>query len=200
MRRPLPTLMLLALLAPACCQLTNLSLTPAHTRELATLSLVKINSIQEKGLSTCGGFVVDSSRGEVMTAAHCVGEPTLVDGELALVKSKNEHLAILIVGHPIDKPQVVFSPKTAKVGDVLVSVGYGYGEYSSVTRAVSLLKEDHVYLDGGLIQGMSGGPVVNLNNEVVTINQADTSDYMGVGCPASEMVELIRTTHEAGQK
>lgn len=150
--------------------------------------------------STCTGFVVDAPRGRVLTAAHCVDEtvPMFVDGVLSQVLKVDMELGMLSIS-PMTKPPLDLGG-LPKVGEPVTSYGYGYSwETPQVvqrhvanydTQGVTGFKGG-VVLDGAIIPGMSGGPVVDKTGRVVGVNQAGT-DRLSVASNADVMRSFMK--------
>lgn len=94
-----------------------------------------------------------------------------------------------------------------KVGDFVMAVGYPFGFKQTVTSGIisalnsSLPVEDRKYehliqTDAAINQGNSGGPLVNLNAQVIGLNTAIASPTgvfagMGFAVPASEIKKVL---------
>ncbi len=97
----------------------------------------------------------------------------------------------------LEIPDTGFKPlKIAKgvvQGEYVASLGYANGQtlmaYGRHIAGTSI--EGYLVLDGPITRGMSGGPVVNEQGEVVGINQA-TSPDRGYICPASELRTFLK--------
>ena len=150
------------------------------------------------------GFVFDATNGYILTNNHVVAE-----GESWVVKlsDKREVEAKLIGTDPQTDVAVLKIPAgtltaaplgdsdALEVGDWVLAVGNPFGMLEqTVTAGIISAKgrrgfgitnyEDFLQTDAAINMGNSGGPLVNLNGEVVGINTAIFSrsgGYQGVG-------------------
>lgn len=115
-------------------------------------------------------------------SAKVIGQDPNTD--LAVIKIEGENLAHLKLGNSDD----------LKVGEWVVAIGTPLGLQASLTAGVVSAKgrnnlrladfEDFIQTDAAINQGNSGGPLLNLEGEVVGINTAiasNTGGYMGIG-------------------
>lgn len=145
-----------------------------HVRE----SIVRI----ETGIGTCTGFVVGLTR--IVTAEHCVNDtPITVSGQTssmrwvspARVIKVDEDFALLDI-HPMDLKPLMLA-KDVKQGDEIFTFGFARGSRLIVySRLVADRNDGMLVLDGPITPGMSGGPVINAQGEVVGLNQSTLSD------------------------
>lgn len=192
MKRLFTTLLLLSsmfLLAPAPLQSsTNIPLIDQVER-----SIVKVETGDLDGQhGICTGFVVSASKGEVLTALHCVpeDEPLYVDGVPSTVVKRSETLA-LIEGPKMTKPPLSVKKGEAKVGEEIWSFGYAWGQLTVFHRWVAHFKDSDLATDGPLAPGMSGGPMTDLKGEVIGINQA-ANDVVGIACGSNEIRAFLK--------
>jgi S1-C subfamily serine protease len=181
---------------------------PAAAQEWSTVikriekALVYVEPID--GTGGCSGFVVNKTEKYVMTAAHCDGDGAgvvLLDrvrGEV-ISKDTKKDLMIFYVKHlDPSKEELKLAAKNPVIGDEVMSAGFGYALERPFFRK-AMVSDDAVMIpesgiggpfigvDAGFIGGQSGGPVVNINGEVVSIVQR-ASDKLGIGVGA----EIIR--------
>lgn len=157
-------------------------------RSIVRISRVMTEDGKQK-TATCTGFVTSASRGEVLTARHCVGddphEELYVDGQESEVIRVNDMFALVRI-EPMTKPPIEWGI-LPQVGDQVITYGYGYGFMLVLKRNVARIDGGQdIVTDGPLVPGMSGGPVVDRNGRVVGINQA-SSEVIGVICGVNEM-------------
>lgn len=146
---------------------------------------------------SCTGFVIDTQKKYVLTAAHCDGEKVLADGTPTYKVFKDERKDLMIVrASNLDYPAVAIAEKGPDRGDEVASMGYGAGlddamfriaHVSNVRMDIEGLSGPFTMIDAGFIGGQSGGPVVNDLGQVVMIVQRG-SDSLGIGVGA----EVIR--------
>jgi len=158
-------------------------------------SIVTIDSLSSEGDSVGTGIIV-SSDGEILTNNHVVEGSTSVRVRLngatnpiiakVLATDAGNDLALIKLVNTKGLTAATFAdPNSIAVGDQVVAVGYalaldgGPSVTSGIISALNrTLTDDNGALDG-LIQtdaaissGNSGGPLINLNGQVVGINTA----------------------------
>lgn len=170
----------------------------------ARLSLVKVSYEVEQegqiGMRYCAGFVINAARGWAVTGGvnHCVpaGEDAVVyidESYESHVIEANEQFAIVRIA-PMSKPPVELRKGLPELGEQIVSVGYGMGQFSALVRRVGMVKDLDILIDGELIHGMSGGPALDEQGRVVGMNQA-TLPHEGAGvlCGSDEIRAFMKT-------
>lgn len=181
MKRLLITLLLVVLFFPPVGSARSVV---DHTVQ----SIVRVESLTNAGAtSTCTGFMVAPRR--ALTAVHCVplDASLTVDGEVSVVIKGDESFALLLAG---DKPVLKLGTKL-RVQEAVTSFGYAWGRgIIALSRRVSAIDEGDFAVDGPLAPGMSGGPTVNRNGDVVGLNQA-SNEIIGIACGAGEMREFL---------
>ncbi len=160
--------------------------------------------MQQRPIHTVGsGFIVDKS-GLVVTNAHVIDGATRITVKL---ESGEEHiakvigsddetdLAVLKIDVPRELPFLKFGDSDkAEVGDWVLAIGSPFGLTRTVTAGIiSQTKRETPYAsafkrfiqtDAAINRGNSGGPLVNMDGEVVGVNSqiaTSTGDYNGVG-------------------
>lgn len=138
----------------------------------------------------CTGFMVRVNA--ALTARHCVvdGDTNFVDGEEGWVRKVSDSLALVEIEN-YGKPALEIAPKDPPAGTPTLAFGYGYGRMQVFHRGISANVDGDLTLDGPLVPGMSGGPVVDLGGKVVGINQA-SNPQMGVVCGPEEMAKFLK--------
>ena len=68
----------------------------------------------------------------------------------------------------------------------------GYGQPFNLVRHIAGLRDFDLALDGPLIHGMSGGPIVERGGKVVGIGQS-SDQQTGFGCGAEEIREFLKS-------
>lgn len=150
------------------------------------------------------GFVIDGKEGLIVTNNHVIedaDEITVVfrDGselkvDKVLGRDKKTDLALLKVTP--DKPlkEVKFgSSEKIRVGDWVMAVGNPFGLGGSVSVGIisakqrdiqSGLYDDYLQTDAAINKGNSGGPLFNMDGEVIGVNTAiisPTGGSIGIG-------------------
>ena len=160
--------------------------------------------MQQRPVRTVGsGFIVDKT-GYVVTNAHVVDGANRItvkldSGEEHLAKvigtDDETDLAVLKIDVPRDLPFLKFGDSDkAEVGDWVLAIGSPFGLTRTVTAGIiSQTKREtphasafkrFIQTDAAINRGNSGGPLVNMDGEVVGINSqiaTSTGDYNGVG-------------------
>ena len=156
------------------------------------------------------GFIVDKT-GYIVTNLHVVDEAARITVKLdsgeeytAKVVGTDEEtdLAVLKIDAGHDLPFVKFGDSDkAEVGDWVLAIGSPFGLTKTVTAGIisqtlretpgSTAFQKFIQTDAAINRGNSGGPLVNLDGDVIGINSqiaTSTGDYNGVGfaLPARE--------------
>ena len=157
-------------------------------------------------LGSGSGFIVDSS-GVIVTNYHVVRgservEVRLKDGRTFVstdIKSDPKtDLAIVRIDTRSPLPALKWGDsKAAEIGDRVLAVGAPFGLEGTVTHGIvsgkgRILKlnmyEDFIQTDAAISPGNSGGPLVNLDGQVIGINsviKTRTGGFDGVGLAIS---------------
>jgi serine protease Do len=160
--------------------------------------------------SVGSGFIVDKA-GYIVTNAHVVDDAVkitvrLENGEefpATVVGTDDEtDIAVLKINTSRDLPFVKLgNSDNARVGDWVLAIGSPFGLSRTVTAGIiSQTKRETPYAspfqkfiqtDAAINRGNSGGPLVNMDGEVIGVNSqiaTSTGDYNGVGfaLPAME--------------
>ncbi|HEY8999375.1 MAG TPA: trypsin-like peptidase domain-containing protein [Candidatus Saccharimonadales bacterium] len=121
-------------------------------------------------------------------------------------------------GHKLVAAQVGDSSKT-KVGDSVVAIGNALGQYqntvtsgiisgygrsvqaSDSTGSSTENLDDLFQTDAAINEGNSGGPLVNLDGQVIGINTAVASDAQSIGfaIPINDVAGLIKSVEQSGK-
>jgi serine protease Do len=150
------------------------------------------------------GFVIDGKEGLVVTNNHVIDgadEITIsfTDGsklvaEKVLGRDTKTDLALLKVTPKRPLAQVTFgSSSKLKVGDWVIAIGNPFGLGGSVSVGIISAKQrdinngpydDFLQTDAAINKGNSGGPLINMDGEVVGVNTAiisPTGVSIGIG-------------------
>ncbi len=148
------------------------------------------------------GFIIDPA-GIVVTNNHVIEgadeinvvlqDNTTIRAELLGADPRTD-VAVLRVRHDRPLPSVQFGDSDgAQVGDWVVAIGNPFGLGGSVTAGIVSargrdirqgLYDDFIQTDAAINRGNSGGPLFNLNGEVIGINTAiysPTGGSIGIG-------------------
>jgi serine protease Do len=168
------------------------------------------------------GFVIDSS-GIVITNNHVIADANEVqviftDGRKlkAEIIGKDPKVDIAVLRVKSDKPlkAVKFGDSDAlRVGDWVMAVGNPFGLGGSVTAGIVSARnrnidsgpyDNYIQTDAAINKGNSGGPLFNMNGEVVGVNTAiysPTGGSVGIGfaSPAATLMPVIDQLQKYGE-
>jgi serine protease Do len=177
---------------------------------------------QRRGNSLGSGFVIDPS-GIVITNNHVIGEANDItvnfnDGTKlkAEVVGKDPKTDIAVLRVKPDKPLkfVKFGDdQAARVGDWVVAIGNPFGFDSSVSAGILSARnrrinsgpyDNFIQTDAAINRGNSGGPLFNMNGDVIGINTAIISPSggsigIGFAVPASTAMPVIDQLRNFGE-
>ena len=160
----------------------------------------KGGSPADRKVSSLGsGFVVDGKEGLVVTNNHVIdGADEIIinfnDGsklkvDKVLGKDTKTDLALLKVSPKKPLPQVPFGTSSKmRVGDWVMAIGNPFGLGGSVTVGIISAKQrdinsgpydEYLQTDAAINKGNSGGPLFNMDGEVIGINTAIISPSGG---------------------
>ncbi len=170
---------------------------------------------QPRKVSSLGsGFVIDGKDGLIVTNNHVIegaDEITVVfrDGsklkvEKVLGKDSKTDLALLKVNPKQPLKEVKFgSSEKLRVGDWVLAVGNPFGLGGSVSVGIISAKQrdiqsgpydDYLQTDAAINKGNSGGPLFNMQGEVIGVNTAiisPTGGSIGIGFSVPSDVALV---------
>ncbi len=179
----------------------------------------------DRKVSSLGsGFVIDGKEGLVVTNNHVIeGADEIVinfhDGsklkvDKVLGKDSKTDLALLKVTPKKPLPQVGFgSSATLRVGDWVMAIGNPFGLGGSLTVGVISAKQrdinsgpydDFLQTDAAINKGNSGGPLFNMDGEVIGVNTAiisPTGGSIGIGfaVPSDTATNVIEQLRQFGE-
>ena len=170
---------------------------------------------QQKGGQAVGtGFIVDA-KGTIVTNYHVVGKAdsitvTLSDGTKLPAKlmggDEKTDLAVLKVESDKDLPYVTFGDATkVRVGQAVMAVGNPFGLGGTVTTGIVSARgrdihqgpfDDYIQTDAAINRGNSGGPLFDMDGNVIGINTAifsPTGGSIGLGfaIPSSQAEPIV---------
>lgn len=169
------------------------------------------------------GFIVDKA-GYVLTNAHVVSDASRIIVSLSsgeefaarVVGTDGEtDLAVLKIEAGRDLPFIKLGDSDrARIGDWVLAIGSPFGLAQTVTAGIiSQTRRETPYAsqfqkfiqtDAAINRGNSGGPLLNMDGEVVGINSqiaTSTGDYNGIGfaLPSNEAANVYRQIKENGK-
>lgn len=201
-RTILTTLLAVALLASnALCVGKWTSITEKVEKSLYRITMTISDEEGMKYPSACTGFSINEEDGLVSTAAHCLGEDEKADGQPAQVVFVNPTTDLMVLKVDKHKPALHPAMNQAQTGDDILAFGYGYGFMKPMARSghvaigdivVNEIKAGEHFLvsDFAYVGGMSGGPVVNEDGDVVSVCQ-NGSENTGFGRTLTEYVSVL---------
>ncbi|MGI8849848.1 MAG: trypsin-like peptidase domain-containing protein [Pyrinomonadaceae bacterium] len=169
------------------------------------------------------GFIVDK-RGYILTNFHVVEDASRVlvrlqSGEEFVGKiigaDQETDLAVLKIDTGRDLPFIKFgNSDNAQVGDWVLAIGSPFGLAQTVTAGIisqtkretpyASLFQKFIQTDAAINRGNSGGPLVNMDGEVIGINSqiaTSTGDYNGIGfaLPSNEATNVYNQIVQTGK-
>jgi len=177
---------------------------------------------QRKSSSLGSGFVIDPA-GVVITNNHVIADANEVtvifnDGQKlkAEVIGKDQKVDVAVLKVKPEKPlkAVKFGDSDkARVGDWVLAVGNPFGLGGSVTAGIVSARnrnidsgpyDNYIQTDASINKGNSGGPLFNLDGEVIGINTAILSPSggsvgIGFATPANTVLPVIEQLQQYGE-
>jgi serine protease Do len=182
-------------------------------------------SPSDRKVSSLGsGFVVDGKEGIVVTNNHVIdgadeiivnfNDGTKLKVEKVIGKDTKTDLAVLKVTPKKPLPSVPFgSSERLKVGDWVMAIGNPFGLGGSVTVGIISAKQrdinsgpydDYLQTDASINKGNSGGPLFNMDGEVIGVNTAIISPSggsigIGFAVPSDTAIVVIDQLRQFGE-
>jgi len=169
------------------------------------------------------GFIVDKS-GYILTNQHVVEDAARITVKLdsgeefqaKVIGTDDEtDLAVLKIDAGRDLPSVKLgNSDEARVGEWVLAMGSPFGLTRTVTAGIvsqtnretpqGTAFQRFIQTDAAINKGNSGGPLVNMNSEVIGINSqiaTSTGDYNGVGfaLPSNEALNVYEQIVKSGK-
>ena len=178
-----------------------------------------IEATTRGGKSTGSGFAYkkDSKYGYIITNAHVISNATSV----TITNSKDETFEAKILGSDVYADIAVLSTAAENVsklvetgdsskielGDTIFTVGSPLGSkyFGTVTKGIiagknrligsSSIMLEAIQIDAAINEGNSGGPLLNINGEVIGVNSmkiaSDTIEGMGFAIPINTVMSYV---------
>jgi serine protease Do len=180
---------------------------------------------QRKLYSLGSGFIVDPD-GFIVTNYHVIAEADEITVKLTNNQElkakmvgfdKKTDIALLKVDHKKPLPFVKFGDSDkSRVGDWIIAIGNPFGLGSTVTSGIisangrdiisESLVDNFIQTDAAINTGNSGGPMFNMNGEVIGINTAilstpNSGGNIGIGfaTPSSIVAPIIDQLKNGGK-
>ncbi len=181
---------------------------------------------QEVGGGT--GFIISGQEGLILTNKHVISEE---DAEYTVVTNSGEkYEAKVLASDPFNDIAILKvevkdlsevklgNSDDLKIGQTVIAIGNALGEYrNTVTKGVisgisrrvvagdamgnSEVLEDVIQTDAAINFGNSGGPLINLQGEVIGINTAINREgqLIGFAIPINQVKQAIEDVKEYGR-
>lgn len=192
MKRAAVALLAIIALLPPLSTAANTTWVDVAERLMSTV--IPLTYENDKG--GCSGFVIDTERDYVLTAAHCGADKVYVDQVPATEVAKDVKKDLLVlhvedIGD--DRPALKLAAKDPKTGEEVASLGFGYALEKPMFRIAHVANVNvqvpdagnggpYVVFDSAFVGGQSGGPVINAQGELVAIVQMASANVgLGVG-------------------
>src|SRR5512133_179751 len=180
----------------------------------------------QEAQSQGSGFVIDSD-GHVVTNEHVVDNAKSVsvrfwngDTYSASVVGSDPSTDLAVI--KVDAPQSILHPLTlgdsssVRVGDTVVAIGSPFGLEESVTSGIvsalhrqmeapnNFTINDSIQTDAAINHGNSGGPLLDINGDVIGVNsqiRSDSggSDGVGFAIPSNTVKSIAETLIGSGK-
>ena len=180
--------------------------------------------VPRKVSSLGSGFVIDGKEGLVVTNNHVIADADEIvinfhDGtklkvDKVLGRDPKSDLALLKVTPKKPLADVKFgSSDKLRVGDWVMAIGNPFGLGGSLTVGVISAKQrdinsgpydDYLQIDAAINRGNSGGPLFNMEGEVIGVNTAiisPTGGSIGIGfaIPSDTAVNVLDQLRQYGE-
>jgi Do/DeqQ family serine protease len=148
------------------------------------------------------GVIIDGARGYILTNAHVI-EST---GKITVTLKDEREFEAEIIGADPDSDLAVLKIPTASalpsiemgtsddlmIGETVIAIGNPFGFSHTVTTGVisavgrsirtdDKIFQDFIQIDASISPGNSGGPLLNINGELIGINTAIYAKAQGIG-------------------
>ncbi|MBQ8847979.1 MAG: trypsin-like peptidase domain-containing protein [Candidatus Gastranaerophilales bacterium] len=174
-------------------------------------SIVSIEADIDRGTSGGTGLIISKS-GIILTSSHVIEHAknihvTTKSGKdytarvLAILKNKND-LALIKIDTKEDLQLAKFGDSDlVKVGQRVLTIGCPFGFKNTLTTGIISridYERNKIQTDAAINPGCSGGPLLNLNGEIIGINQSiynpdNNRSNIGIGfaLPSNYAVDFI---------
>ncbi len=157
------------------------------------------------------------SNGIFLTMAHCAkttatvstdGTSLLLDtpqiahfetGKPAEIIFRNDLADILVLSMPVGGPVLKVAKKEPEIGAMILALGYGNASFTAIPSHwmgfMGPPDDQPTLLTGSAVSGMSGGPVLNRDGEIVALVQGvieTPSAHVTVVVPLKVVAEAVK--------
>ena len=178
---------------------------------------------QEQRRRSLGSGVIQTADGYILTNNHVVANATEINVRLTnfqeyeaklIGRDPKTDLALIKINPDKPLPHVTFGDsENLRVGDWVIAIGNPFGFENTVTAGIVSGKgrnvgggpyENFIQTDASINLGNSGGPLFNMNGEMVGINTAiysRTGGNIGIGfaIPINMTKNIIKQLKEEGK-
>lgn len=179
----------------------------------------------QKTTSLGSGFIVDK-QGYIVTNHHVVKDADEINIKLndnseykaeLIGSDPRTDVALLKVKSDKDLPYVIFGDsQVTRVGDWIITIGNPFGLGGTVTtgivssksRDIDIAKngivDDYIQTDAAINTGNSGGPMFNMQGEVIGVNTAifspsGTNIGIGFAIPSNTVKNIVEQLKKSGK-
>jgi S1-C subfamily serine protease len=200
------------------------------TSKMPTIGVPNPSNQSSSSVTTLGsGFLYDK-QGHIVTNGHVVGDArvvdvTFVDGSRyaanVMAKDIDSDIAVVQITKPQQllsslKPLVLGNSSKMDVGDSVIALGNPFGLSDTMTTGIvsgigrslpislgGFMIPNVIQTDAPVNPGNSGGPLLNMQGEVIGMNTAilsGTNTFSGIGfaIPSNTITKIVPTLIEKG--
>ena len=152
----------------------------------------------------CTAWAIDVRK--FVTAAHCIGDNMMIDGHPAFVIKQDAtlDLAVIVADYVVPALTIREAPLTRE--ESAIGLGYGFSwKFPTITHHKVMMLDytplpndiptPGTWFSFGFIGGMSGGPVIDDNGQVVGLVQRG-SDVVGYGVSSATIFAFLATLQQ----
>ncbi|XP_060789272.1 serine protease HTRA1A-like [Neoarius graeffei] len=177
-----------------------------------------VYSLRERAVATGSGFIV-SDDGLIVTNAHVVADKTRVKVELKNGQSydakitdidERADIALLKINSPSKLPVMSLGQSAdLRPGEFVVAIGSPFSLQHTVTTGIVSTTQrggkelglrnsdmDYIQTDAIINYGNSGGPLVNLDGEVIGINTLKVTAGISFAIPSDKIKEFLTESYD----
>jgi S1-C subfamily serine protease len=193
-------------------------------------SVVQITSKTSNATTLGSGFVYDK-QGHIVTNSHVVGDARMVDVAFidgnrytakVIASDPYNDVAVLQISKPQRqllsslKPLVLGNSSNLDIGDAVIAIGNPFGLSDTMTTGIvsgigrsvpvsagGFSIPNAIQTDAPVNPGNSGGPLLNMQGEVIGMNTAailssDAFSGIGFGIPSNTITKIVSALIEKG--
>jgi S1-C subfamily serine protease len=195
------------------------------TSKMPTIGVPNPSNQSSSNVTTLGsGFVYDK-QGHIVTNGHVVGDAKIVDVTFpdgdrytanVTAKDIDSDIAVLKISKPQQllsslKPLVLGNSSKMDVGDAVIAIGNPFGLSDTMTTGIvsgigrslpislgGFMIPNVIQTDAPVNPGNSGGPLLNMQGEMIGMNTAilsGTNTFSGIGfaIPSNTITKIVPT-------